>query len=118
MLSRELQPVTDKRPNFTRDNNSHYYFVLQKKHVELPLVGSGVLQNIASGGISSLLVTGTGHMLAFVEHKAPCNVDVLLGRAPYLQSRAWWGWGMRAQGEGILPVPLRGQLHMFMLCLG
>lgn len=77
LLSRELQPATDKRPNFTRDNNSHYYFVLQKKHVELPLVGSGVLQNIASGGISSLLVTGTGHMLAFVEHKAPCN-DVLL----------------------------------------
>lgn len=76
LFSRELQPAIDKRLNFTRDNNS-CYFVLQKKHEELPLVGSQVLQNVVSGGISSLLATGTGRMLAFVEHKALLNVDVL-----------------------------------------
>lgn len=77
LLSKELQPAIDKRPSFTRDNNSCHHFVLQKKHVELPLVGSGVLQNIASGGISSLLATGTECMLASAGHKALLNVAVL-----------------------------------------
>lgn len=117
MLSRELQSAIDERPNFTRDNNSHYCFVLQKKHVELPLVGSRVLQNIASGGILSSLVTGTGHMLAVVDHKALYRVDILL--VEHLICRVEHGGGgvWKAQGGGILPVPLRGSF-IFMLCLG
>lgn len=77
LLSRELQPAIDKRPSFTRDNNSCHHFVSQKKHIELPLVGRGVLQNIASGGISSLLATGTERMLTSAERKALLNVAVL-----------------------------------------
>lgn len=114
LLSRELQPAIDKRPNFTRDNNSCHYFVLQKKHVGLPLVGSGVLQNVASGGISSLLATESGRMLASADTRLFLMLRFYL-MSTYLQSTAWWG-GVEHKEEACFLFH-SGQLHKFMLCL-
>lgn len=57
-------------------------------------------------------------MIAFAEGKAALNVDVRLAEHRICRLQCGGSGVWRAQGEALLPAPLRGQLLMFMLCLG
>ena len=65
LLSRELQPTIDTRPDFTMDNNSLGHSVYK----EAWRTAFGGQQSL-SRGVSSAVAAETGHVLAFVEHKA------------------------------------------------
>lgn len=52
---------------------------------------------------------------SYLWYREQCLVDLL---SAYLKSMAWWGGEWGAHWGGKLSVPLSGQFHMFMLCLG
>lgn len=52
---------------------------------------------------------------SYLWYREQCLVNLL---SAYLKNMAWWGGEWGAHWGGKLSVPLSGQFHMFMLCLG